>query len=123
MRGGFRVDARIYWDAGGQAAGMGDSDTEYREKLAGRSEMFGLLRDAAKAAKHVELVRGKPLVKSARQLRTRTLGWGEARFGEGRWGSPPQAVISTEAGEQRVIETVVKGALAILEDEMKRLGL
>lgn len=115
--------AHIFWAAGGKTAGLGDSDTAYRDRLAGSSEMFALLRDAAKAAKHVELVRGTPQVSSAKQLATRSLGYGEARFGEGRWGSPPQAVVSTNSGEHRVIEAVLRGALAVLQAEMTRLKL
>ena len=115
--------AHIYSAAGGAAAKLGKDDTEFRELLAAKNEMFRLLRDVAKAVKHVELKRGKPEVSKANQISTKRLGWGEARYGEGRYGSPPQAIVTTDNGDHRVLETVVKDALAFLENEMKTLGL
>lgn len=115
--------AHIFAAAGGTAAKLGKDDTEFRESLAAKNEMFRLLRDVAKAAKHVELKRGKPEVSKANQIGTKRLGYGEARYGEGRYGSPPQAVVATDAGDYRVLETVVKRSLVFLEDEMKALGL
>lgn len=47
--------AHIFYGAGG-AAKIGDKDdVAYRARLAGQDAEFGLLRDVAKAAKHVEL--------------------------------------------------------------------
>ena len=115
--------AHIFVAAGGSAAKLGRDDTEYRENLAAKDEMFRLLRDVAKAAKHVELTRGKPEVSKADQISTKQLGYGEARYGEGRYGSPPQAVVTTDSGDHRVLEAVVVRALAFLEHEMKVLGI
>ncbi|TIX64740.1 MAG: hypothetical protein E5V33_09505 [Mesorhizobium sp.] len=72
-----------------------------------------MLRDVAKVAKHVQLDRGKPDVTTAAQMSTRSLGSGEARWEEDRWGSPPQAIVNTDAGEHRVLETVVEQPLAV----------
>jgi len=40
------------------------------------------------------------------------------RWGEGRWGSPLQVVVVTDAGEHRVVEAVLINALDFLEAEM-----
>jgi hypothetical protein len=56
-------------------------------------------------------------------MTSRALGWGEAAWGEGRWGGPPQAIVTTDAGEHRVIEAIAERALAFLEEEMKSHGL
>jgi hypothetical protein len=54
-----------------------DDDNHYRGKLSERSSEFRLLRDIAKAQKHVHLERGKPEVTEAAQVVARTFGWGE----------------------------------------------
>jgi hypothetical protein len=41
------------------------NDSDYRATLAGRSPSFGLLRDIAKAQKHVRLTRHKPRIARA----------------------------------------------------------
>lgn len=103
-----------------EVAGVRD-DSAYREQLAQSNADFALVRDIAKAQKHVQLTRGSPKVSTAAQVETRSLGWGEARWGEGRWGSPPQVVVQTNAGEFRVVVSIVDRALRFLEAEMKRL--
>src|SRR5262249_49490308 len=98
-------------------------DTIYRESLAGRSSDFRLLRDIAKAQKHVHLTRGKPEVTTAAQVTARYLGWGEGRWDEGRWGGPHQVVATTDNGDLRYVEQIVAASLAILEAEMTRLKI
>ncbi|TIX82108.1 MAG: hypothetical protein E5V27_14240 [Mesorhizobium sp.] len=115
--------AHIFYGAGGKGKIGSDDDLAYREQLAKQDAEFGLLRDVAKAAKHVMLERGTPKVSTAGQISSKGLGWGEARYGEGRYGSPPQAMVLTDAGEHRVLETVIRGALAFLEKEMATHGL
>jgi hypothetical protein len=115
--------AHIYHAAGGNCRTGADDDTAYREQLAIAEPEFGLVRDLAKALKHVALIRGKPSVTSAARIQTKSLGWGEARGGEGRWGSPLQVVVVTDKGDNRVIETVLINAVSFLKLEMKRLGL
>ena len=99
------------------------NDSQYRASLVKRSPDFGLLRDIAKAQKHVHLTEGKPKVKTAAQVTARSLGWGEARWGEGRWGGPPQVVVTTDDGGLRYVEQIVAAAVALLEAEMARLKI
>ena len=115
--------AHIFYSAGGKGKLGCDDDLAYRERLAKQDAEFGLLRDLAKAAKHVVLERGSPVVSKAGQISSKGLGWGEFRWGEGRWGGPPQAVVLTDAGEHRVLESVIAQAMALLEKEMAALGL
>ena len=96
-------------------------DTQYREQLARTSDDFVLLRDLAKALKHVELMWGKPVVTAAAQLTSRQLGWG-APWGQ-KWGRHKQAVLRDNSGKLRLVTTVVAKALAVLESEMVARGL
>lgn len=98
-------------------------DSDYRGRLAQTNADFSLVRDMAKAQKHIHLTRGSPQVRVADQVETRSLGWGQARWGEGRWGSPPQVVVETDAGDVHVVESVLDRALVFLEAEMVRLGI
>jgi hypothetical protein len=115
--------AHIFHEVGGRIVTGAADDTAYRELLAEESGEFRLVRDLEKAAKHVALDRGKPLVTTADQIVSRGLGWGEARWREGRRGSPPQVVVVTDTGEHRVIETVVRKAVEFLEAEMAAFGI
>lgn len=100
-------------------------DSEYRHYLAGKSagHEIGLLIDVAKSQKHFRLQRGKKSVTGADQTTVQSLGWGKARWNEGRWGSPPQVVVETDEGATRVLETILKKSLVLLEAEMERLGM
>lgn len=96
-------------------------DSDYRRRLSQKNVDFALVRDMAKAQKHIHLTRGNPQVSGADQVETRSLGWGQARYGEGRYGSPPQVVVETEEGEVHVVETVLCRAIVFLESEMTRI--
>lgn len=98
-------------------------DSDYRGNLSQTNKDFCLLRDVAKAHKHVKLNRGTPLVDGSDQTSVKSLGWGVARWGEGRWGSPPQVVVATNSGEYRVVETIIKKSLEFLKAEMNRHGI
>ena len=100
-----------------------ENDSHYRESLAKHSPDFRLLRDIAKAQKHVYLERGKPEVTTAAQMTARPLGWGEGGYGEGRYGGPPQVVVTTDDGDLRYVEQIIAASLAMLEAEMTRLKI
>ncbi len=57
------------------------------------------------------------------QVTTRSFGYGEGPYGGGRYGGPPQVVVRTDSGELRYVEQIVTAALAVLEEEMKRLEI
>lgn len=99
------------------------NDIGFKQRLAETNADFALVRDMAKAQKHVHLDRGAPALKGADQIEVRSLGWGQMRWGEGRWGSPPQVVVETDLGEVRVVEAVLGRALMFLEGEMERIGI
>jgi hypothetical protein len=84
---------------------------------------FGLLRDLAKAHKHVRLDRGKARVSNVAQTSVRSFGYGTARYGEARYGGPPQIAVETDNGELRVVEAIVRHALGFLCQEMQRLRI
>ncbi len=98
-------------------------DSQYRAELATQHPDFGLLRDVAKAHKHVRLVRGNPEVSGADQTEVKSLAYGEARYGEGRFGSPDQVVVVTDSGENRVIESLVAGCVKFLDGRLKHYNI
>jgi hypothetical protein len=98
-------------------------DNHYREKLAAAHDDFRLLRDIAKAQKHVWLTQGTPVIARAEQISTRAVGFGEGPFGHGRYGGPPQVVIDIDASTMRYVRQIVDSALAFLEGEMTRLNI
>ncbi len=99
------------------------SDSAYREELAGKDPNFRLLRDIAKAQKHVVLNRGNPQVTEASQLTSRPTGWGHGRFGQGRFGGPPQVVVEIGPGSFEYAETILDQALGLLIAEMDAAGI
>ena len=64
-------------------------DAHYREMLAQCNDHFALLRDIAKAQKHVELDGGNPKINLVSQISRRPIGWGEGDYGADRYGGPP----------------------------------
>jgi len=98
-------------------------DSHYRNQIAQDFPDFGLLRDIAKSQKHVRLTRYNPKVSLAANTQVKQLGFGAGRFGEGRYGSPKQVVVVTDAGENRVVETLVKGSLDFLERRLMDYAL
>jgi hypothetical protein len=123
------VDARaahIYvWctaNATAEVAGCVD-DSCYRAKLARAHDDFRLLRDIAKAQKHVELKRRPPPIAEAKQISTRPINWGEGPFGHGSWGGPPQVVVDIDTSTMRYVEQIADSALRFLEGEMVRLNI
>jgi hypothetical protein len=105
-----------------EVAGVQD-DTHFRGRLAVRSPVFKLLRDIAKAQKHVHLTQGKPLVTKHDQVTVRQFGYGRGGYGQGRYGGPQQIVVDTNTGDFEYVETVVDQSLEFLEKEIQRLGV
>ena len=99
-----------------------EDDTIYRGLLANLNSDFGLLRDIAKAQKHVELVRGNPLLTKAEQVHARAPAFGELPWGEFKWGHPPQVMVDMGDGKHRAVEIVLIHSVAFLEETMRRLG-
>lgn len=76
-------------------AGIAD-DTVYRHALGKLSIDFDLIRDTAKAQKHVHLTRGTPGVSSANQMAPAATGWNQAGWGDSSWGGAPQAAVQEQ---------------------------
>jgi hypothetical protein len=105
------------------AALNANDDSHFRHLLAQKDKHFALIRDVAKAQKHVEITKTSTAVSSASQVAARGIGWGEGGFGEGRFGGPVQAIVTTNAGELKYIEEAVDGARDFLEREMNAAGV
>ena len=105
------------------AVASAKDDSHYRETLAKRDRSFALLRDIAKALKHVHLTRHNPQVAHADQVTSRAIGYGEGGYGEGHFGGVEQVVVDVSAGDFSYLENIVDNGLAFLEAEMGSLGV
>lgn len=115
----------FYWceaNDDGDISGLSD-DLAYRERLSLSNASFRLVRDLAKVQKHFKLKRGKPEITSAERITPRSLGWGEAAWGEGVFGGVSQLVVETDSGDFRVINRVLQEAIDFLHSEMDRLHI
>jgi hypothetical protein len=102
-------------------ASQGD-DTAYRDELARQNRQFSLLRDVAKAQKHVHLDRGNPQIRNTDKVTARAIGFGEGGYGEGRYGGSLQVVVDLPGGGLAYVETIIAESLNLLEQEMKKVG-
>ena len=121
--------AHIYiWcvhNAPSEVAGLAD-DSHYRDQLAGRDSDFRVLRDLAKAQKHVRLTgkRSKNAeVKESADMTARTPLWGKLPWGQFPWDGSPLVVVTTSSGKDRSVMHVTTAALTFLEGEMMRLKI
>jgi hypothetical protein len=118
--------AHIYWwcveNNPGEVAGI-TSDTGYREKLAKADSSFALLRDVAKAHKHVKLTRSNPMVSSSEQSTAMSVGYGVRGYSEGRFIGVTQIFIVTESGEALYFENIIRNATRFLCAQMERVGV
>ncbi len=105
------------------AVASSSDDTVYRAELAARNQDFALLRDIAKAQKHVRLTRGNPQVNHEAQVTSRQIGYGEGSYGAGRFGGVQQVVVDIDINNFFYVESIVDNALAFLETEMHDLGV
>lgn len=114
----------FYWLKDEMAVpGLPKNDLEYRHELAERNAAFKLVRDMAKAQKHVRLERGTPSLSTAAQVAAGNMGWGEGGYGEGPYGGGMQVVVTLDGGYRRSVEAIVTSGLEFLKQEMDRHGL
>lgn len=97
-------------------------DSHYRQTLASRNQSFELLRDIAKAQKHVHLTKHNPKIIKASQIDARSIGWGEGGFGEGRFDGVEQVVVNIASDEFAYVEEIVDSSLIFLKTEMSQFG-
>lgn len=115
--------AQLFHDLKAAGKTTAKDDSAYRQDLAARYPDFGILRDVAKAMKHVVLDRHSPSVKTSSQVEIQSTGWGQGRWGEARWGGPPQVHVTLDSGDIRAVDYLVRNAVAIIESEMAANGL
>ncbi len=77
-----------------------DSLSQFREQLEIDNPDFALIRDVCDAHKHLELNRSTRRITRANQTNIGKMGWGEAKFGDGRWGSPEEVVVTDDNGDK-----------------------
>ncbi|MDX8462368.1 hypothetical protein [Mesorhizobium humile] len=99
------------------------NDSYFRQRIADGCDAFRLIRDLAKANKHAELVKHKPLVSSSDQAISKPMGYGLGRYGKGRFGGVPQMMIrlnapttGKEEPEEVYFEHVLHEAYCVVTD-------
>jgi hypothetical protein len=93
-----------------------ESESAFKKRLSEEVTDYGLVRDVADAHRHPSLNRTGVQVSSLDQLALQSLGYGDARFGEGKFGGPPQLVIQTES-DVRILSGVVLNCLKTLKEK------
>lgn len=99
------------------------TDSLYRNALAERDPDFRMVRDIAKAQKHVHLTKHNPQVTKASQVTSRPIGYGQGGYGQGRFGGPKQIVVDTGPNQFCYVEGLLDRALSFLEGEMAALNV
>lgn len=85
----------------------------FRNLLAAATPEFGLIRDVADAHKHYKLDRPNRNITDASQATQASMGWSEAAWGEGEWGSPPEIVVTYDNGTKHHFSTAVRKIMAM----------
>jgi hypothetical protein len=67
-----------------------------------------LLRDVADAFKHHRPDRQSATVRASSDVAPISIGWGQARWGEGKWDGPEQIIITTKDGDTRALSSVLQ---------------
>jgi len=67
-----------------------------------------LLRDVADAFKHHRPDRPSAKVLVSSDVVPISIGWGHARWDEGKWDSPEQVIITTKGGDKRALWSVLQ---------------
>ena len=118
--------ARLFWcTTNAPAELLTTGITQIPRDVAERDgdENFRLLRDIAKARKHVHLKKGDPLVKRAEQVTARRMGAGELKLAGASVLASVVVDMKPKPGDFFYVTNVVDNALAFLEAEMHRLGI
>lgn len=98
------------------------NDDSFRAELASRDEDYSLVRDIAKAQKHVKL-QSSSTITNASQVATATPPFGTRPWGLFRWDGGPQVDVRKNNGEYYPVLLAVERAIAFLKEEMIRLDL
>ncbi len=116
--------AHIFWWLKANTSAVSDisDDSHFRNELAKLSPDFALVRDVAKAMKHVQLNRHAPLVSTAAQIAPKKLGYGQGFYGEGRYNTE-QVYVILDDGKHRSVETIADRSLTLLIGEMDKFGI
>lgn len=98
------------------------NDIELRQVMSRKYPEYLALFEIAKALKHGELTKGSPQVlKSAKSTESRAPGFGEAVYGEGKYGGQHQVVVQAGDGTWIYLETAIKGALSAFNKAFPQL--
>lgn len=114
---GDMLMAHIFEALGGSAEKpLGASnDTDFRAELVKSDENIRLLRDIAKAQKHVTLVQGKPLVSKASSVSGSMPTFGVNTYGQGLFGGG--FVVDLDDGRKIGLIAILDAALLSLKQE------
>lgn len=93
-------------------------DSEFKQVLAKTCFPFEIIRDVAKAQKHVKLTRGSPQTSEAKQMKHGKMSYGEGTFGTGTYGGI-QILVETNDRKRRPLLSLIDGATEFLNLYLK----
>jgi hypothetical protein len=95
-------------------------DSSFRDRLAQSNRSFRILRDIAKAQKHVSLKRGEPIIDHAREVRSKRRPYGTGAYGTGRYSGSAQVSVDVD-GKRVFVADVIEEALEVLPAQMRQV--
>ncbi len=85
-----------------------------------------LLRDVADAFKHHRPDRPSATVAASSDVTPVSLGWGQARWDEGKWDGAEQVIVTTKNGAQRALSSVLQNVfdawMTVLGQKLQPIG-
>jgi hypothetical protein len=67
-----------------------------------------LLRDVADAFKHHRPDRSSATVRASTDVIPVSIGWGQARWDEGKWDGVEQVIVTTKGGDKRALSSILQ---------------
>ncbi|KZX57987.1 hypothetical protein A3709_20465 [Halioglobus sp. HI00S01] len=80
---------------------------DFKAELGEKCPAYGLIRDVSDSHKHAKLDRYSARVSDARQTSVGSMGYGEAEYGSGCYGSPSEVVVITDDGQKHHFSSLV----------------
>ena len=104
--------------------GSAEHDLAFRNALALEDNSFRIVRDIAKAQKHVELVRGTAnlTVVRASDVHVSPVSYGRGKYGRGKYGGPPQVLVQLTSGSWDYVSSLANEALAFLVQKLAEIA-
>jgi hypothetical protein len=119
----------IYWSnhdrskVGNVAPGKRGPDRYRKFLVSNVCSDFSVIRDVADCHKHLRLENPNARITSATNVREGSLGWNEARWGEGKFGGTPQLIVYFDDATKRAFSAPMKNVFAMWDVLLTSWGI